>query len=1605
MLLSCPSRYRELSPLEGGPETSVYLLEDRWFRSVRRVQTLFPKDVDPTLAEETFLTLNRIRQPGLNCPDDIAFRGRRIGFVSNFIDAPTLDKIAAHVSEIEALRLAGKLISQVQKLHRCRCFLGYITPSKVFVPGEGALILNVSALGELNLAGQFAEDTLRYCSPEIIRDQTATLESDFYSVGMILYFLLTGIKPFSGSHNGQLKEKVLFTDPLPPRKLNPNIKPELEEAILGLLHKKPEQRINDFNQLREYLPGGKETESARLLSPLVGRKKELAIFHEICRDFETGKKFRFIVLRGKKGVGKTSLSQAFSVIARFQGWDILSIKHSTGDGAGEAARDLLRQVQLRTDGKGTDPSRDVREIVTQVVGALKYLASERPLLLVVSDIYHLEEGSFEVYSSLMAKAPPGIVILAEATIGESSPIWESLSRRLSLDERAEIWELNPLSRQETDELIRTFISKPGEELLFDVQEVCEGNPFFVYEYVRSASQPGHGGSALFRRHGFIPQTVAEQLKIRLSRLTEKQLLLLQAIALYQRPVNPEVLGRILQVDRATIFDDLSLLTDGEFITVGGTLEQPLYSIGHSWLSEVLKSVVPRKSLEKTHQSIAGILENEFKESSDPILAERLTHHLIRSNAAKSHCVKYFFIAIEHLKKANLFRQAWNLLEKALERDCISLDDWKVRSNHYELLYLTGQLDRSIESIKEALKQNPEIRYEAHLELFLGRVLSIQGRINESIQHLEKALEISIGLCDFRKIFDIKCDLLNCFSRINKTEEIKNLLEGISKDLKLKRKELNIERYLQALSVLKSDEELYVDSLKVTLESLKISLNRGNISRSAGRISNISLIYTKLGDWRKGYRCQQVAENIANDIGNRELLRFIKSNLVVLLRKEGRHSESISLIDELFEENKYESSNDYILSEFKVELLKNYIYKYELKDVFGFLDYVNTIPEQNQILTTKIDGELAIGWLMAVVGMIDVAEEIACKLLNGNKLYGKHRAKILLGRVQALRGEFVEALETTSNAIEHLSEAFQYYRTRAYLQQATIILENELEDNPEQSLFKAFEICKSQYYRPLLAEAYGLLGIYYTRNGDPLRGKAHCLRALHVAEPVERPYLKTRIHHYLSRILLDLKDRTGASKHIDKAIDLTLQTYTQLDLEMRESFYPLYLRPLEITKSKIEGGKSRRAPQYLSHITGLIKMNRHDTSEADYFKKVAEILVANLKGSSVYVCLAASNGDSYRLISQKGACIVSPARSFDLLKSDVKGIHVNENGQINLDVVLEIDEIPKGLIHIEKTTGRLSEVEYDFINGVKASAENYLRNLPEPVPEIDPPEEGFLLSNGKRIIGNSPRMKTLFQQIKTVADSNATVIINGESGTGKELVARAIHELSRRRKRPFIAINCASIASELVENELFGHSKGSFTGATEAKMGLFEAASGGTLFLDEISTMPDTVQTSLLRVLQENNPDPSRRYTNHCSFQSRPDRSRGQAGIQVRSLPAFKSVSNPCPQPPGTAVGCSAIGVLFSEESQPGERDLGPVHSPCIGSTREIRFPGKCAGTGKQGPLLLPDAGKGRSHPAGTHPGGTEGAIPAAGAGDGGIGCGTNQRGDRFRQKRFLDRNS
>ncbi len=263
------------------------------------------------------------------------------------------------------------------------------------------------------------------------------------------------------------------------------------------------------------------------------------------------------------------------------------------------------------------------------------------------------------------------------------------------------------------------------------------------------------------------------------------------------------------------------------------------------------------------------------------------------------------------------------------------------------------------------------------------------------------------------------------------------------------------------------------------------------------------------------------------------------------------------------------------------------------------------------------------------------------------------------------------------------------------------------------------------------------------------------------------------------------------------------------------------------------------------------MSIHRILVADDEESMRWVLSKALRKKGFTVDLARDGDEALRLIRSE---------SYDLAILDIKMPGIN-----GLDLLDKVRELKSELLVVIMTAeaGMKNAVEamkrgaYDYLtkpfdldmmDAIVEKASRAQEMTLQVSTLKDELKEHYLLDKG--IIGNSAPMREVYKTIGKVAPSDMTVLIQGESGTGKELIAKAIHCNSKRLGKPFIAMNCAAIPKELLETELFGHEKGSFTGATERKPGKFEQANGGTVFLDEIGDMPLDLQAKILRVLQE-----------------------------------------------------------------------------------------------------------------------------------------------------------
>jgi len=237
------------------------------------------------------------------------------------------------------------------------------------------------------------------------------------------------------------------------------------------------------------------------------------------------------------------------------------------------------------------------------------------------------------------------------------------------------------------------------------------------------------------------------------------------------------------------------------------------------------------------------------------------------------------------------------------------------------------------------------------------------------------------------------------------------------------------------------------------------------------------------------------------------------------------------------------------------------------------------------------------------------------------------------------------------------------------------------------------------------------------------------------------------------------------------------------------------------------------------------------------------------GDFLTIVLKKQGYEAFYASSGKEALKLCKERSFDLALVDIKmpvmdGIEfLKEAKRLNPSLIfIMITAYPS----IETAVEAMKEEAFDYIT--KPFNVNELQRIIKRALEQQKPSEQVIKIEG--IVTQSPAMYKILNMLPKIASAEANVLIMGESGTGKELIARAIHNLSPKRDRPFIAVNCAGIPETLLESELFGYKKGAFTGALCDKIGLFKAADGGTIFLDEIGELSPTLQVKILRVVEE-----------------------------------------------------------------------------------------------------------------------------------------------------------
>ncbi|MDA2934715.1 sigma 54-interacting transcriptional regulator [Acidobacteria bacterium AH-259-D05] len=993
---------------------------------------------------------------------------------------------------------------------------------------------------------------------------------------------------------------------------------------------------------------------------------------------------------------------------------------------------------------------------------------------------------------------------------------------------------------------------------------CSGNPFYIYEFLRLLQERGelifHSGcwqwEPTFEKPS-IPGTVVENISARLQGIARQDLNILEYLSVLERPIQTVWLAKILKIGVGTLEERLRILEKLDFLSLSGSLNEPIVLLSHDWLGRVIRTSLTARKARAIHQSIARFFEVQYLETKNPVLRGALVRHFMGAgNELKVR--KHIWKAIEWLEKGHLYKEAAELAEKAIECKALLTKDWKCIRKASELLYLAGDLDKCISLSRQFLAEFPKLGKEKKAVLYwlLGRVYTVKGRAKCATLFLRQALPLLKETEDLELYAEVKGGLLCCLSSLGEHGEAGKLAKQILDEIPKNKRALWLDKQYHALSYYYQLRGQLREALGWEIKSIQAAFEHGRFVRSAGRIQNLAFYNLEAGKLLVAQKLARYSLTLANTMQNSELKLYARTTLCCVGRKSGQHQRTNRILHELQSMNQKSNHNRHIEAELYIELANNANHQLLPESALSYQKKCQDVLSKDGLHLSFVDATLALGWTWLLLGRPDRALKVVSPL-NSKKI-PRERGRYLLLRAQVdlVRGHYGQAWQAASKAYDSFPEYMPYYRSKVRLIQGKILLKKGNVQQARSCIQEGLGIAKEEYYFPLMVQGWALYAKYLSATGNSSRARTYCLRALQVAKHVERPALHAEVFHTLGKIEATLGNRQIAIQRYTQALLILKERLLHVSPDHRQAFTKQFILPIETDRNRIFPEGPRSVPRYfiqLRHLTGLMKETRHP---AEIGEKTLHIVSESLPTISANLLLRKFSGGPYDVVASIGRCRKTGkhllARSWNgeqlFLPQDTPD--GGEGAQDSLGISLGSNGQLLGLLYIECHGQGICEDELDFLGCVAGILEIQLASRIESRDVGAGSRNSLMVDETRTIVGKHSSMQKLFEEIRSAATNDANVLIVGESGTGKELVARGIHFLSARQQGDFLPINCSALPEDLIESELFGHARGSFTGAVSSKLGLFEAASGGTLFLDEIATMPVHLQAKLLRVLEE-----------------------------------------------------------------------------------------------------------------------------------------------------------
>ena len=1253
--------------------------------------------------------------------------------------------------------------------------------------------------------------TAEYMSPEQIRGRAVDQRSDLYSLGVILYEILTGRPPFRGENAASVMFQHLRDLPSPPRATVAEISSGIQVVVMKLLEKEPIDRYDSVRTLLQDMPDDGDgsivwedgpdltaTTPAPFFNPqFVGREREMKVLREVLLQSGDGI-VKMVLVSGQVGIGKSQVLEEFQADARVHGLRILNGRcHESGGRAYGpflyALQELAKKPRMEETVVGKAVKRVLDELERPVSAVQKdtypameilseflvQLSSETPTLVCLEDLQWADDLSLKFLDFMKRNPEPTALVFGLTCRNEDEdPLPSRLEALTQGDDAPGVvhLQLERLSFEETSNLAASLVGEQvvSEDVAQRIYEQTGGNPLFVVELVRSSMEGGairqdSSGRWTWRNsiEWPMPSGVVHAIEFRLRRLRAAQRQALEYASIFRWAFSFDMISQVWRGD------DLELLEAIEGLVRLGLVSaledsEGRYRFTHGLLQRAVYDGISEKKRLLLHLEAGKALEPRFVTDRVEVLDD-LAYHFSNSDDVEKMTL-YLTASGRWSLWMQDFSRALQQFEAVLEKGAFSSDAHARVSEgstmHLDFLCayaeaLSGcdRFEEARVTLEKAMQwvSSETPTQKAYALRMLGINYSYAGDYQKAESVLLESLEIYRHVGDTENELTVLGLLSNLYLQLSvKDSAVRYCHLGAEKCRELGG-ELNEARALINLAFA-ADITYQTDRAKEYLES------------------SITLLDTA-GDRVRRYSCLYLLARIDIRIGNFERSEEIFQELRDFWGRCGStraEAEACHYLGRIALERKdAESARAHAHRAQKL-----------LSDENSVNEWCGACALVAEASAEAGRIEDALAWSERAWPGIEAGGNIRAAVLTA-------RAKSLsaAGRHDDVRSLFERELHIQSS-LEGLEQvhlflvAGSYYSERGYSDDARCYLDAVKTASDEMG-FRYFAGKASQLLSTLPSEGRK------TSNAAEL---ASALSGNHLAT--------------LYEVSEDLTSILDLNELLDRTID-RLMKVSGADCAM--------IALLEQDRSSIQ-------------VERAFKLNDSATREISH-----GIVKRSIDRNEMTFTLDARVDERFK--GQKSVI------DYGIRSVLCVPLHHAKSGVIG---ALYMDN--RNLQNLFSENERAFMVAFANLVSVAIVNARMYTQIAERARFLQRQFEHRTRMGA--LVGRSQTMQDVFNLLERAGESDVTVLIQGETGTGKELAARAIHAHSKRKDQPFLSANCAALASDLLHSELFGHKKGAFTGAVSDRKGLFESADGGTVLLDEIGDASSQFQSSLLRVLQE-----------------------------------------------------------------------------------------------------------------------------------------------------------